>query len=78
MVLFSMCIVIVRYCSSFLSYLIYILMEKGYIFVYKINFIYKGFYNILFFIKICFRRYGGFKCVIVLIFVNKIILKIFW
>lgn len=81
MVLLSMCIVIARHCSSFpshLTHLTHISMEKGYTFVYKTNFTYKGFHNISPLIKICLRRQGGFKCVTALTFANKTISKIFW
>lgn len=75
MVLLSMCIVIARHCSSFPSHLTHISMEKGYTFVYKTNFTYKGFHNISPLIKICLRRQGGFKCVTALTFANKTISK---
>lgn len=78
MVLLSMCIVIARHCSSFPSHLTHISMEKGYTFVYKTNFTYKGFHNISPLIKICLRRHGGFKCVTALTFANKTISRIFW
>lgn len=71
-------IVIARHCSSFPSHLTHISMEKGYTFVYKTNFTYKGFHNISPLIKICLRRQGGFKCVTALTFANKTISKIFW